>query len=111
MLALLALFGPKQGLRIPLVGSLTLGRGATVALQLVDGKVSREHCRIDATGARAMILWSATPCGWPPATKSKSRTLATAQARCWSRRRGARARPQILARRCLGKRVGTACAA
>ena len=55
MLALLALFGPKQGLRIPLAGSLTLGRGATVDLQLVDGKVSREHCRIDATGARAMI--------------------------------------------------------
>ena len=55
MLALLALFGPKQGLRIPLVGSLTLGRGATVDLQLVDGKVAREHCRIDATGARAMI--------------------------------------------------------
>ncbi|HEX7499416.1 MAG TPA: sigma 54-interacting transcriptional regulator [Polyangia bacterium] len=55
MLALLALFGPKQGLRIPLVGSLTLGRGAMVDLQLVDGKVSREHCRIDATGARVMI--------------------------------------------------------
>jgi pSer/pThr/pTyr-binding forkhead associated (FHA) protein len=55
MLALLALFGPKQGLRIPLVGRLTLGRGATADLQLVDGKVSREHCRIDATGARAMI--------------------------------------------------------
>jgi DNA-binding NtrC family response regulator/pSer/pThr/pTyr-binding forkhead associated (FHA) protein len=55
MLALLALFGPKQGLRIPLVGRLTLGRGADADLQLVDGKVSREHCRIDATGVRAMI--------------------------------------------------------
>ncbi|HEY5282479.1 MAG TPA: FHA domain-containing protein, partial [Polyangia bacterium] len=55
MLALLALFGPKQGLRIPLVGNLILGRGPSVDLQLVDGKVSREHCRIDATGARAMI--------------------------------------------------------
>ena len=55
MPALLALFGPKQGLRIPLDGRLTLGRGATADLQLVDGKVSREHCRIDATGARAMI--------------------------------------------------------
>jgi DNA-binding NtrC family response regulator len=32
-----------------------LGRGADADLQLVDGKVSREHCRIDATGARAMI--------------------------------------------------------
>jgi DNA-binding NtrC family response regulator/pSer/pThr/pTyr-binding forkhead associated (FHA) protein len=55
MLALLALFGPKQGLRIPLAGRLTLGRGPSADLQLVDGKVSREHCRIDATGARAMI--------------------------------------------------------
>jgi DNA-binding NtrC family response regulator/pSer/pThr/pTyr-binding forkhead associated (FHA) protein len=55
MPALLALFGPKQGLRIPLAGRLTLGRGATADLQLVDGKVSREHSRIEATGARAMI--------------------------------------------------------
>ena len=55
MPVLLALFGPKQGLRIPLYGRLTLGRGATADLQLVDGKVSREHCRIDASGARAMI--------------------------------------------------------
>ena len=55
MPVLLALFGPKQGLRIPLTGCLTLGRGATADLQLVDGKVSREHCRIDASGARAMI--------------------------------------------------------
>src|SRR6266545_4890175 len=55
MPSLLALFGPKQGLRIPLSGRLTLGRGATADLQLVDGKVSREHCRIDASGARAMI--------------------------------------------------------
>jgi DNA-binding NtrC family response regulator/pSer/pThr/pTyr-binding forkhead associated (FHA) protein len=55
MAALLALFGPKQGLRIPLTGSLTVGRGATADLKLVDGKVSREHCRIDASGARAMI--------------------------------------------------------
>jgi DNA-binding NtrC family response regulator/pSer/pThr/pTyr-binding forkhead associated (FHA) protein len=55
MAALLALFGPKQGLRVPLAGRLTLGRGATADLQFVDGKVSREHCRIDATGVRAMI--------------------------------------------------------
>jgi Nif-specific regulatory protein len=55
MPALLALFGPKQGLRIPLAGCLTLGRGPSADLQLVDGKVSREHCRIDATGVRAMI--------------------------------------------------------
>jgi Transcriptional regulator containing PAS, AAA-type ATPase, and DNA-binding domains len=55
MPALLALFGPKQGLRIPLQGRLTVGRGATADVQLVDGKVSREHCRIDATQARACI--------------------------------------------------------
>ncbi len=55
MLALLALFGPKQGLRIPLAGRLTLGRGADADLRLEDGKVSREHSRIDATSVRAMI--------------------------------------------------------
>jgi DNA-binding NtrC family response regulator/pSer/pThr/pTyr-binding forkhead associated (FHA) protein len=56
MPALLALFGPKQGLRIPLAGSLTMGRGPAAELQLVDGKVSREHCRIEAGGARPMIV-------------------------------------------------------
>jgi DNA-binding NtrC family response regulator/pSer/pThr/pTyr-binding forkhead associated (FHA) protein len=55
MPALLALFGPKQGLRIPLAGRLVLGRAPTADLQLIDGKVSREHCCIDATGARAML--------------------------------------------------------
>jgi len=55
MLALLALFGPKQGLRIPLQNRLIIGRGATADVQLVDGKVSREHCRIDATEPRACI--------------------------------------------------------
>jgi DNA-binding NtrC family response regulator/pSer/pThr/pTyr-binding forkhead associated (FHA) protein len=55
MPALLALFGPKQGLRIPMAGRLLLGRSPSADVQLVDGKVSREHCRIDATGARAMI--------------------------------------------------------
>jgi Nif-specific regulatory protein len=55
MPALLALFGPKQGLRIPLQGRLTVGRGVIADVQLVDGKVSREHCRIDATQARACI--------------------------------------------------------
>ncbi|HEX7597422.1 MAG TPA: FHA domain-containing protein, partial [Polyangia bacterium] len=54
MLALLALFGPKQGLRIPLTGRLILGRGAGADLQLVDGKVSREHCRIDV-GDRILV--------------------------------------------------------
>ena len=54
VLALLALFGPKQGLRIPLTGRLVLGRGAGADLQLVDGKVSREHCRIDV-GDRILV--------------------------------------------------------
>jgi len=55
MAALLALFGPKQGLRIPLAGRLVLGRAPSADLQLIDGKVSREHCRLDATGARPMV--------------------------------------------------------
>ena len=55
MPALLALFGPKQGLRIPLTGRLVLGRGPAADLQLVDGKVSREHCRIDASGHRVTV--------------------------------------------------------
>jgi DNA-binding NtrC family response regulator/pSer/pThr/pTyr-binding forkhead associated (FHA) protein len=55
MLALLALFGPKQGLRVPLTGRLTLGRGPSADLQLVDGKVSREHCRIDVSATRVTI--------------------------------------------------------
>ena len=36
-------------------GRLIVGRAATADVQLVDGKVSREHCRIDATQARASI--------------------------------------------------------
>jgi DNA-binding NtrC family response regulator/pSer/pThr/pTyr-binding forkhead associated (FHA) protein len=55
MTALLALFGPKQGLRIPLTGRLVLGRGPSADVQLLDDKVSREHCRIEVTPARAMI--------------------------------------------------------
>ena len=54
MPVLLALFGPKQGLRIPLTGRLILGRGAGADLQLVDGKVSREHCRIE-TGEQSVV--------------------------------------------------------
>ena len=55
MPALIALFGPKQGLRIPLTGNLILGRSPSADLQLVDVKVSREHCRIQVGGTRAMI--------------------------------------------------------
>jgi DNA-binding NtrC family response regulator/pSer/pThr/pTyr-binding forkhead associated (FHA) protein len=55
MLALVALFGPKRGLRVPLTGRITLGRGSNADLQLVDGKVSREHCRIEVSAARVTI--------------------------------------------------------
>jgi DNA-binding NtrC family response regulator/pSer/pThr/pTyr-binding forkhead associated (FHA) protein len=55
MPALLALFGPKQGLRIPLSGRIVLGRAPTADLQLIDGKISREHCAVDAIGARATV--------------------------------------------------------
>lgn len=44
--ALLALFGSQRGLRVPLDRPLIVGRAATADLQVVDGKVSREHCRI-----------------------------------------------------------------
>ncbi len=49
MLTLLALFGPKQGLRIPLRDRLVIGRGSTADVQLIDGKVSREHCSVETT--------------------------------------------------------------
>jgi DNA-binding NtrC family response regulator/pSer/pThr/pTyr-binding forkhead associated (FHA) protein len=55
MPALLALFGPKQGLRIPLSGRVVLGRAPSADLQLIDGKISREHCAVDASGPRAMV--------------------------------------------------------
>jgi len=55
VLALLALFGPKQGLRIPLEGQLVLGRGPDADLQLADPRVSREHCRVEVSGHRVTI--------------------------------------------------------
>ena len=42
---LLALFGPKRGVRLEIEERATLGRSSDADLQLVDGKVSREHCR------------------------------------------------------------------
>ena len=44
---LLAMFGPKRGLTKTLQGSVTIGRGAQAELQLVDDKVSREHCLLE----------------------------------------------------------------
>jgi transcriptional regulator with GAF, ATPase, and Fis domain len=55
MLTLLALFGPKQGLRIPLRERLVIGRGSTADVQLVDGQVSREHCAVEARQAGVCI--------------------------------------------------------
>jgi len=42
---LLALFGPKRGVRLEIDAQATLGRSSEADLQLVDGKVSRLHCR------------------------------------------------------------------
>src|SRR5207302_5311520 len=43
--SLLALFGPKRGVRLEVAGPLVVGRSSSVELQLIDDKVSREHCR------------------------------------------------------------------
>jgi transcriptional regulator with GAF, ATPase, and Fis domain len=42
---LLALFGPKRGVRLEIEKQATLGRSSDADLQLVDGKVSRLHCK------------------------------------------------------------------
>ena len=42
---LVALFGPKRGVRLLLDGPTVVGRSSSASLQLIDGKVSREHCR------------------------------------------------------------------
>jgi transcriptional regulator with GAF, ATPase, and Fis domain len=42
---LLALFGSKAGLRLPLEGALVVGRASSADVQLTDAKASREHCR------------------------------------------------------------------
>src|SRR3954464_8426062 len=49
---LLALFGPKRGVRLELEadGDVVLGRSSEADLQLVDGKVSRLHCRFSLRG-------------------------------------------------------------
>jgi len=53
---LVALFGPKRGVRLTVDGPILVGRSSSAALQLIDGKVSREHCRIsvDADGRLAI---------------------------------------------------------
>lgn len=52
MATLLALFGPKRGVRIEITESCTVGRLSSADVQLIDEKVSREHCRFTvASGA------------------------------------------------------------
>jgi transcriptional regulator with GAF, ATPase, and Fis domain len=48
---LVALFGPKRGVRLTVDGPIVVGRSSSATLQLIDGKVSREHCRITVDGA------------------------------------------------------------
>ncbi len=47
---LLALFGPKRGVRLEIEERAMLGRSSEAELQLVDAKVSREHCRFTVRG-------------------------------------------------------------
>jgi pSer/pThr/pTyr-binding forkhead associated (FHA) protein len=42
---LVALFGSRRGLRFLLEGTCIVGRSSTAGIQLLDVKVSREHCR------------------------------------------------------------------
>jgi DNA-binding NtrC family response regulator len=56
VLALLALFGPKQGLRVPLTSTLVVGRSVSADLQLIDARVSREHCRIEVAADGGLAL-------------------------------------------------------
>jgi len=56
---LVALFGPKRGVRLLLDGPTVVGRSSTAALQLIDGKVSREHCGSRSTVRRSSSRISA----------------------------------------------------
>jgi len=52
---LLALFGPKRGVRLEIEQTATLGRSSDADLQLVDGKVSRQHCRFTIRNGRLEV--------------------------------------------------------
>jgi transcriptional regulator with GAF, ATPase, and Fis domain len=52
---LLALFGPKRGVRLEIDKQATLGRSSDADLQLVDGKVSRLHCRFTIRRGRLEV--------------------------------------------------------
>ena len=51
----MALFGPKRGVRLELTGQAVIGRSSSALLQLIDGKVSREHCRLTVAGERVTV--------------------------------------------------------
>jgi transcriptional regulator with GAF, ATPase, and Fis domain len=53
---LVALFGPKRGVRLTVDGPIVVGRSSSATLQLIDGKVSREHCRITVDGAGRLAI-------------------------------------------------------
>ncbi|HEY7376546.1 MAG TPA: FHA domain-containing protein, partial [Polyangia bacterium] len=55
MAVLLALFGPKRGVRLEIDEQATLGRSSEADLQLVDGKVSRLHCRFTLREGRLEV--------------------------------------------------------
>ncbi len=46
MPTLLAVWGPKRGLRLEISHTVVLGRASTATVQLFDEKVSREHCQL-----------------------------------------------------------------
>jgi len=52
---LLALFGPKRGVRLEIEEKATLGRSSDADLQLVDGKVSRLHCSFTVRDKRLEV--------------------------------------------------------
>jgi len=52
---LLALFGPKRGVRLEIEKQATLGRSSDADLQLVDGKVSRLHCRFTIQDGKLQV--------------------------------------------------------
>ncbi|MBI3184717.1 MAG: sigma 54-interacting transcriptional regulator [Myxococcales bacterium] len=45
-----AMFGPRRGIVRELDGRLVIGRAGEAGLQLIDDKVSREHCALDPDG-------------------------------------------------------------
>ncbi|WP_224369121.1 sigma 54-interacting transcriptional regulator [Hyalangium versicolor] len=53
---LVAMFGPCRGIARELDSPLTVGRAAEGGLQLLDDKVSREHCAIEPIGPAGHVL-------------------------------------------------------